>query len=473
MAIKKTSPLFDTLWLIAGLAGICITTSHTPQVADTDIWFHLRTGQLIITNHAVPLKDSLSSHAAGQPWIDYTWLFDVLVSAIYGRFGYRGILEMANTLAFAYTAWLVVFFGRFMNMRRAMILAFSATLAVLPMRTPRPWLFTILFFAIELTLLWIAREKNRPVWLLPIVPLFALWANIHIQFVYGLGLIGLFALELSLPARMRNSQLRSILVWALLAASMLATLANPYGWRLYKVVWVYASQTAPLAYIQEMQAMPFRGLENWLTLFLIGAAVFLLGRNRVRNPVLIWLVVVSCYFGFRSQRDVWFLVTVSVFVVGLEGWGHEVSASARSNYWVAIPLSFLLAISARAINPRFSDAQVGSAINRLFPENAARYIESHGLRGPLFNSFNWGGYLIWRLPGMPVSIDGRANLYEATLADTINTVTGTKNWAVDPDLRKAQTILLEQSFALASILRLDPRYRLLYEDDVAVVFAPR
>ena len=103
---------------------------------------------------------------------------------------------------------------------------------------------------------------------------------------------------------------------------------------------------------------------------------------------------------------------------------------------------------------------------------APRAIESHALQRPLFNPYGWGGYLIWRLPNMPVSIDGRANLYEATLADAANTVRGAKTWRQDADLRKAKTILLEQGGPLATVLRSDPHYRLLYEDSVAAVFQP-
>jgi len=477
--LSKT--IVDILFLFLTLSVLTGITVSTASVMDEDIWWHLQTGRWILAHHAVPTQDMFSAHAAGQPWIAYSWLFDVFASRLFDLGGYRAILALSTFVLLAYTAWATVFLSRFTNLVRAMILAFVAYTAVMPLKSPRPWLFTILFFALELSLLWIARERNRPALLLPIVPLFALWANIHIQFVYGLALIGLFALELSLPRSVRGAlsaepapRLRSMWLWILLAASSLATLLNPYGWNLYRVVAQYATQTAPLTYVQEMQAMPFRNVMNWMVLLLICSAIFALGCARRKNLLLIAALAISCYCGFRSQRDVWFPVTFAILALGcaLRSNGPAVPAQSRRTYWIALPLTVAVTLCVLTLDPRFSASALHDAIEKRFPAKASAYIESHGLHGPLFNPYGWGGYLIWRLPDMPVSIDGRANLYEATLAATSNTVGGAKNWSRDADVRKAKTILLEQGCPLATVLRSDLHYRLLYEDSVAAVFQP-
>lgn len=471
--------IFDTVFLLVALSVLTALTAPYGLVMDTDIWWHLRTGQWILANHAVPFRDTFSSRAMGQPWIAYSWLFDILVSRIFGVWGDRGMLVLTTFATLAYTAGLTVFLARFTNLRRAMILAFCAYLTVMPLKSPRPWLFTIFFFAVELALLWIARESNRPALLLPIVPLFIIWANLHIQFVYGLGLIGVFALEISLPGAVRKAlsaepapALRGVWLWMLLAASCLATLLNPYGWNIYRVVAQYATQSAPLTYIQEMQAMPFRSASNWIGLLVIFAAVFVLGCARRKNLLLISLLSVACFFGFRSQRDVWFPVTVAALALASEIRTPVPAENLRSGcrYGVAIPLSFVITLLVLTWDSQFSDVALHRAVVRHFPEKASSYIESHGLKGPLFNSYTWGGYLIWRLPAMPVSIDGRANLYETFLPTAANTIGGQEGWSRDPDLRKARTIVLERESALTSILLVDPNYRLLYEDETAAVF---
>jgi len=470
-AKRSRKGLLDALFLLLTLSLFTGVTINTASVMDEDIWWHLQTGRWILAHHAVPTRDMFSAHAAGQPWIAYSWLFDVLASGLFDFGGYRAILALSTFALLAYTAWATVFLSRFTSLVRAMILAFAAYTAVMPLKSPRPWLFTILFFAAELSLLWIARERNRPALLLPIVPLFALWANIHIQFVYGLALIGLFALEGFLPSG-PAPRLRGIWLWLLLAASSLATLLNPYGWNLYRVVAQYATQTAPLTYVAEMQAMPFRDVMNWMVLVLICAAFFVLGSARRKNLLLITALAVSCYCGFRSQRDVWFPVTFAILALGSNMPSNAAPARSRQTCWIALPLTIVATLGFLTLDPRFSDTALRNAVEQRFPAKAGAYIESHALQGPLFNPYGWGGYLIWRLPNMPVSIDGRANLYEATLADAANTVRGAKTWRQDGDLRKAKTILLEQGGPLATVLRSDPHYRLLYEDSVAAVFQP-
>jgi hypothetical protein len=471
--------IIDILFLFFALSFLTGVTITTASVMDEDIWWHMQTGRWILAHHAVPTRDMFSAHAGGQPWIAYSWLFDVFASRLFDLGGYRAILALSTFAMLAYTAGATVFLSRFTSLVRAMILAFAAYAALMPLKSPRPWLFTVLFFAAELSLLWVARERNRPALLLPIVPLFALWANIHIQFVYGLALIGLFALELSLPRSLRSAlsaepapRLRTMWLWILLAASSLATLLNPYGWSLYRVVAQYATQTAPLTYVQEMQAIPFRNVMDWMVLLLICSAIFALGSAHRKNLLLIAALTVSCYCGFRSRRDVWFPVTFAILALGsaLRSNAPDAPAQSRRTWWIALPPTVAVTLCVLILDPRFSATALRNAIEQRFPVKASAYIETHALQGPLFNPYDWGGYLIWRLPNMLVSVDGRANLYEATLAATSNTLGAAKNWQRDADLNKARTILLEQGGPLATVLRSEPDYRLLYEDSVAAVF---
>jgi hypothetical protein len=465
----------ETVFLLLTLSALMVFTMHAGPAMDEDIWWHLRTGQLILDHRAVPARDLFSSSAMGKPWIVYSWLFDVLVARLFALFGYRGILALTAFAALAYTAWMTVFLARFTTLKRAVALAFSAYIALLPMRSPRPWLFTVLFFAAEFSCLWIARERNRPALLLPLVPLFALWANVHIQFVYGLALIGLFALDLSVPGPLRKRlmaqhrpALRSRWMWLCLTACLLATLLNPYGWNLYRVVCQYATQSAPMQYVHEVQSLPFRSPSNWLALFLIGAGIFVLGCARRKNILLLTALGCACYCGFHSQRDICFPVTLAV--VALAAGMQPAPARPHCVYGIAIPLSFAIVFLFLAFDSRSTSAALDKSVAERFPGQASSFIESHRLEGPLFNPYDWGGYLIWRLPSLPVSIDGRSNLYAESFVQAVRTTEGMSDWSQNPDLKRARTIILDRDGALASILRVDPRFRLIYQDRVACVF---
>ena len=82
--------------------------------------------------------------------------------------------------------------------------------------------------------------------------------------------------------------------------------------------------------------------------------------------------------------------------------------------------------------------------------------------------------MIWRLHGLPVSIDGRADLHgPERIRRNVETISGLRGWGVDPDFQAANTVILNVKTALASLLRLDPRFELVHEDPVAAVFVVR
>ena len=101
---------------------------------------------------------------------------------------------------------------------------------------------------------------------------------------------------------------------------------------------------------------------------------------------------------------------------------------------------------------------------------ACEEVQRHGYRGPLYNSFDWGGYLIWRLPHLRVSIDGRTNLHgEERIQWSLDTWAGRKGWR-EGELATARLVIAEASAPLASLLRTDGRFKLVYEDELAAVF---
>ncbi len=112
--------------------------------------------------------------------------------------------------------------------------------------------------------------------------------------------------------------------------------------------------------------------------------------------------------------------------------------------------------------------------NRLkdkFPVKAAEFIENQGYSDPLYNDFDWGGYLMWRLPRFSVSIDGRGYLYgEKALERSVQTWMAKPGWEEDQQLDSAHTVIANSKLPLASALKYDSRFDLVYEDEVALVF---
>jgi hypothetical protein len=470
--------LIDSLLLICLFAFVCVIANRPAASVDEDLWWHMSTGAWILKHRTVPTHDVFAAYTAGKPWIAYTWLFDVISSKIYSAGGLHGILTLTMSLTIGFIAALVFLLARYATMLRAVSLTFIVVLATIPLISPRPWLFTCIFFVLELHFLLRARDRSEPGWLLPVVPLIALWANLHIQFVYGLAVIGLFAVERPLARTLKwdpaSAKLRARWFWILLTASILGTLINPYGWRLYAVVAEYATQSAPLQVVQEMQAMQFREISDWAVLFLASAALFALGYARRKCTLMLSLMAVALWFGFHTARDVWFLAVVSALAIACPSEQPKVALSNLRLMQLAIALPPAMALAIAVLDSSGASLkQLQEAAAKRFPVKAAEYIESHALKAPLYNPYGWGGYLIWRLPAMPVSIDGRADLQgDARVARFAATWTGRGSWAADPELMRANTIILESDCGLASILRSDQRFRLLYDDGLASVFQP-
>src|SRR6266481_5337560 len=184
-------------------------------IIDADIWWHLRTGQWIISNGWVPVQDPFSAYGMGKSWVAYSWLFELFVYGLFKNFGIGGIV--AFTVLMSLCIVLAIHFAVHqagLPFEAEVILVAVTYGSFFPMLAPRPWLFSILFFTAELYILFDVRRTGRLTSAFILPPLFALWANLHIQFIYGLAALVLFVGE-GLLCRLfsfdrRNSNLQTI-----------------------------------------------------------------------------------------------------------------------------------------------------------------------------------------------------------------------------------------------------------------------
>ena len=183
---------------------------------------------------------------------------------------------------------------------------------------PRTYLFSALFTG--LTLLFIraylrGADPRRGYWL---VPMFALWANVHIEFIYGLFFLGLATFDRWLrrfhPGTKTNRSWKPL---ALLTALCLgATAMNPFGVRLHAMILRMMGPYTANDLVSEMQANTFRSPIDYLILLLFGSAVFTLAQRRDRDVYSWGALVASAYMGFHSQRISWLLSFVALDILG-------------------------------------------------------------------------------------------------------------------------------------------------------------
>jgi hypothetical protein len=456
---------------------------------DPDVWWHLRTGQWIVEHRALPVTDPFSQAGAGKAWIAYSWLFEVLLYGGYARFGLAAIFGLTVLLWLAIVLALVLLVRPYCrNDKQALLYCLLGVAALLPLCNPRPWLFTILFFLIEYAVLLAVRRGGSARWLWLLPPLFALWANIHIQFIYGYFLLCFDTVEPLLARWWRREWSWAAIKqeipwqrWCLLAACVLATLATPFHFGLYRVVREYAEQADVYQFVGELKPISFDNLTPWAGLALLLWVIFRLGWRRIAAPGPLGLLLVGVFLAFRSNRDIWFLVIAAVGALGVSSNAGVATLDNTAAFvrpvWLTHTLALALAVPLlvwRATRADMAAPVLQAQLEKHYPVAAAQVIEARGYQGPLFNHFDWGGYLIWRLPQLPVSIDGRTNIYGgAWLARQSSLWSGGRNWAHDQELNAAGIVVANINYPLCELLRRDQRFALVYEDHLAAIFLAR
>jgi hypothetical protein len=455
-----------------------------PVIFDPDIWWHLQAGKWMVEHGALPVTDPFSAYGEGKPWVAYSWLFEVGMYGLIQAFGEVGII--LYTLAGVWLIMMVLHriiatrifdFGLICGLMAVSIIMLSS------MFTPRPWLLTILFCSITLEVVLSLREgkTSRWFWCLPLF--YVLWANIHIQFIYGLGLLGL-AIVAPLVDRYVPPFINAhpVMAWGspqwkkligLTALCALATLVTPYHVRLYSIVVELSAQTGMWEYAQEMRAPAFRTMADWAMLAMFSFALVRLGWRKSWSSFEVLLMCVAAASAFRGQRDIWFLVLACLTVIVSQ------DSQSTKRQWsilppgILVPATLFVLLGAVCIlgYRGFSEAKIHENTAKLYPVEAATFVEEEGYTGPLYNHFDWGGYLIWRLPHLKVSMDGRANVHgDERIKQSLLTWVGNPHWMEDSELNKAGVVITRKDIALAALLRLDPRFQVAHQDETAVVF---
>jgi hypothetical protein len=406
---------------------------------------------------------------------------------LYQVFAHSGLVGVIGLTVIMTLSIMVALVGHLRPMlandKQAVLYVVLGAITLMPLCQPRPWLFTILFFLVEYSLLLKARREGSDKWLWSLPVLFALWANLHIQFIYGLLLLAFDSV-----APLFDKLWRRKIIWRDLpfefplprvwlgVACGLATLATPYHYRLYRVVGEYADQSDVWQFVSELKPLAFDNLTPWAGLALLIWALLRLAGRRLEQPSLLFLLLFGVWLAFRMNRDIWFLVIAAVTALGLT-YQRESSVTVTAPRWLAHVLAVAIALPILFMRGRqtgLSNDFLQAQLQQKYPVAAAQVIEERGYQGPLFNHFNWGGYLIWRLPQLPVSMDGRTNVYggrKLALHDAM--WSGAPNWKSDKELAAAGVVLTSPQQPLCELLRLDQRFERVYEDKVAVVFVPR
>lgn len=469
------------------LAGIGIHSLRVKYcVIDFDTWWHLKVGDWIIRNSALPHSGILSRTAADRPWVAYSWGYEVLLSLAYSWFGLVGIgiLGTALTIGVAFSLYWMLrrLSGRFWL---AWVLAGITCVAFLFNGAPRPVFFSYILYCVTLALLFESQRTGRVQLLYWLPFLFLLWTNLHIQFVYGLFTVALLVgaqLTQQLlsklgfnPDYLSRSALSGWPLTAIFAVCVLATFIGPNFYHPYLVVLAYTKAHFTYNVIIELQPLSFRLFSNFIELFLAAAGFYAVGWRKKIDPFKLALLAVACVVSFRTMRDAWFICFSAAACIA--DFPAPETTPHRTDSWrelAVVAAVIVLSLFLSAPFTDFSNRGLDRAISANYPVDAINFLRRNSFSGPLYNNLNWGGFLMWYLPELPVAVDGRNDLYGDELDQLFyNSQSAFPSYKTDPYLDEARVVVLDSRLPLAKILTIDPRFRLVYHDDISTVYVRR
>lgn len=519
--VLSTSTLLQTV-----LLAVVFLLNFFPDT-DPDLWWHMATGRYIVETGSVPTSDPFSYTATGKPWVAHEWLAEAIIYLIYRSGGYLPLVLLfgaMTTLAFGFTLRTL----RLLGLRPVAATCVTLWVALMSLFSwdVRPQIFSYLLFAVYLYLLLRSRQHAEPrLWLLPM--LMALWVNLHGGYVMGLLLIAAFlageginrwkppaaraggsgldqaaygeagssptphALGTTPASRCLDphssvlaAQAPSLRTYlAVFAATVAATVVNPQGPTILLYPFTYAgTANASMRFITEWQSPDFHYYYFFIFASSLMALMVAPARSRADWALAIPLLLLTA-MSLQSVRVIPFYGIGAAPFLGLRLAPHGGRSPATTPPTTPTPrrvratrwnwLVLLLCLATMGSTLFLSDRTQWGPEPRTssYPAEGVRYIRESGLRGNLFNTFHWGGFLIWSFyPERRVFVDGRPDMYGDQFMEEYQLLQDVRpGWRELLDKHRVEVALVEKDGRTATLLLASGEWRELFRGEIESV----
>ncbi len=448
---------------------------------DSDMWWHLRLGQQIVETGNIVYVDSFSHTQVGRLHHNQNGLAQLLMLASWRAGGYLGMTLFTSALAVGGMCFIYLT-GRGSIYMQGFVLVLGAACAA-AFWSPRPQMFTFLGAAmLHYALRRLQRRADAPLWLLPI--LMWLWSNLHGGFILGYLFIAGFALGEWLKNQvglegLASSALRRLCGFTLLSLPLL--MINPLGLSIYSAPFDTLTIPGLHSLIQEWKPPDFSQPITWSFIGL--AALLLISVLASRRQVDLSAAILASgtlLMALRSARHLSLFAITAVplitthldAILARRGWTlPRRSRETPARVAVNLALIALVALGTLAqLRYVTSATTVERALTLNYPLGALEFLKAESTEGQLFNSYNWGGYLMFHAPEFPVFIDGRSDLYRDFLGEYASAVSGGAEWRSLFARHDIGIALIENDSPLAANLEAAEDWNLAYQDEVASVY---
>lgn len=465
--------------MLAGLLAVLAVLTVRARFDNSDMWWHLKTGEIIWTTHTIPLADIFSYTTNHQSSVPQEWLAQV---SIYGAWKWAGFSGMMLWLCLLTAAVLIAGYCFCSLYSRNAKVAFLGAMIIWLFATVgfaiRPQMIGYLLLIAELVLIHLGRTRD-PRWFFWLPILFALWINCHASFVLGIILAAvilftsLFSFQAgSLTAQRWDPRARRMMALSLLL-SLPALFLNPVG--IKQILYPFdtmLNQRLNLTSVSEWLPLNMTE-ERGIALLAVLLCIFLL--VAVRRSELFFdellLLAIGTWMAVSHMRMLFLFGILAAPILSRQlstSWEGYDAESDR--IW---PNAVMIGISLLAIFLAFPDRpNLEKQVEDGSPVKAVEFIKASHLSGPMLNDYGLGGYLIWAAPEHPVFVDSRGDVFEWS-----GVLGEFGSWATlqsDPNVLlqkyKINFCLLGRQSPMAHVLPLLHGWKMVYSDDHSVVF---
>ena len=428
----KRIKFLHIIWALFYLVIFFILLNNSFSYLDPDLGWHLRAGEQILADKAVPNLELYNYTLEGRTWVDHEWLLNAATYWIYETYGY-----LALNIIFALIIVITLIILNILTQKYALkeknglvfiiIFQLLGVVASLPHLGVRMQEITILNLTILLFIIYHYERNNNWKILLWLPLLFCFWANVHAGFLIGIFIMLLWIFVEILKIFQHKLKIKKTLVFSFFALiGAAATLLTPYGIKLYSFLGYY-NEKSYLSLIQEWFPFYYLPIQHWQLLFSALAAIAILislyygFKKNTLKKIPLWEFVVSIIFlalALKSKRHFPLLFAVSFpMLVGFFSSFFDLpnddffNKKWRKQFFIVKPyiiIAFIIIIASKIIGINFITDPFAAFSNR-YPRGAVEFLKNHpeydGLR--LLNKYGWGGYLVWAMPEKKIFIDGR------------------------------------------------------------------
>ncbi len=456
---------------------------------DSDLGRDLTLGRYILEAHRIPTRDILSFTRPDQPRPPYEWLAQVLFAFALRLLDLDGVVVLTALIIAA--AFMLVYMDASQRSRAPVLALFLTAWAAIASSLhwlTRPHVFSFLFFAIWVQ--WLDRirtDQKLGLWQFPALML--LWANTHGGFIFGfLAWLAYFIGWLWSYYRKSAEGRTGHTLLNIAGTSLIASMITPDLWHNWEAVLNNRSAYV-LSHTAETMPPDFSWPNIWPFAGLLGLTIIVgILQMRKTNASHLFLLAGLALMSLAMARNIPFFLIAAAPI--LADWMGQ--TLGKFVYWLKLEQGFArideglrgliwpLLVGLAAVGWfAYHYVETKTPINRfsaqVFPVQAVDWLEGHPLEGYMFNDFNWGGYLLYRVwPNQRVFVDSQSDFYgEAFMREYTGIFTAAGSWDAELSQYNVGWIIVPRQVGLAQAARSSTDWQIAYEDQLTVIFVRR